>query len=90
MTKEELIAQRQAAMKGLTIMDNNAPIELVWEDLLDDVQLEVVGVHMPVLRQNWLDKEVDLATYLTEIDQVSLIEKSHNRWQDSLIIRSGG
>lgn len=49
--------------RGLTIIDNHMPIELIWEDEVIESILD-----MPLVRANFKDAQTNFAIYATELD----------------------
>jgi hypothetical protein len=67
--------------------DNYMPIELTWEGLLTDAEMRFVETPMPVIRKNYKDAALNFAVKAAELDQLDMLEKQRQQWQESLIIR---
>jgi len=65
---DHYIGMSSRQVNGMTVTDNYMPIELEWENVLSEVELDIIGIPMPVLRKDYKEAQVALAAYLTQID----------------------
>lgn len=93
MSENYVVGVTTYQVSGMSVTDNYMPIELTWDGLLSDAELNVMqrdlGMFdlMPVIRKNYKDAQMKLMAKLDELDQLDALEKSRQRWQDSLLIR---
>lgn len=84
---DHYIGMSSRQINGMIVIDNYMPIELVWENVISEFELDVIGKPMPVVRKNYKDAQLAFITHLTEIDQMNRIEKSREKWQEKFLIR---